>query len=89
MVEERERLFNDLAKTRILRPYPSRANFMLCDVVGMDGRTLLGRLADEGILVRHYGTPRLKNSIRISVGRPEQNDILVATLKKFADELGL
>jgi len=89
VVAERDRLFQELSTSRILRPHPTRANFMLCDVVGMDGRRLLGRLADEGILVRHYGTPRLKNSIRISVGRPEQNDILVAALKKFADELGL
>src|SRR4051812_36624504 len=89
VVAERDRLFQELLSTRILKPHPTRANFMLCDIVGMDGRTLLGRLADEGILVRHYGTSRLKNSIRISVGRPEQNDILVATHKRFADELGL
>jgi histidinol-phosphate aminotransferase len=55
----------------------------------MDGATLRDRLADEGILVRTYGTPRLKNSLRISVGRPEQNDIVLATLSRLADELGL
>ena len=54
----------------------------------MDGRTLTNRLADEGILVRYYNTPRLKNCVRISVGRPEQNDIVLGVLRKIASELG-
>ena len=78
----------ELPKTRLLRPYPTRANFMLCEIDGMDGRTLTDRLADEGILVRYYNTPRLRNCIRISVGRPEQNDVLLATLTRIADEIG-
>jgi histidinol-phosphate aminotransferase len=89
IVAERDRLLADLPKTRIVRPHPSRANFMLCEVNGMDGLELRDRLADEGILVRHYGTPRLRNCIRISVGRPEQNDILLATLSRIADERGI
>jgi len=89
VVAERDRLLQELPKTRILQPYPTRANFILCDIVGMDGATLRDKLADEGILVRTYGTPRLRNSVRISVGRPEQNDVLLATLARFADELGL
>ena len=53
----------------------------------MDGRTLTNRLADEGILVRYYNTPRLKNCVRISVGRPEQNDIVLGVLREIAAEL--
>jgi histidinol-phosphate aminotransferase len=89
IVAERDRLMVELPKTRLLRPYPTRANFMLCEINGMDGRTLTERLADEGILVRFYNTPRLKNCLRISVGRPEQNDIVLGVLAKIADELGL
>src|SRR5688572_1494020 len=88
IVAERDRLMTELPKTRLLQPYPTRANFMLCEIDGMDGRTLTDRLADEGILVRYYNTPRLRNCIRISVGRPEQNDILLATLTRIADEIG-
>jgi histidinol-phosphate aminotransferase len=89
VVAERDRLLRELPKTRIVRPHPTRANFMLCEAIGIDGATLQDKLADEGILVRHYGTPRLTGSIRISVGRPEQNDILLTTLTRFADELGI
>jgi histidinol-phosphate aminotransferase len=89
IVAERNRLLTELPKTRLLRSYPTRSNFMLCEINGMDGRTLTNRLADEGILVRFYNTPRLKNFIRISTGRPEQNDIVLSVLSNIADELGL
>jgi histidinol-phosphate aminotransferase len=89
IVAERDRLLTELGKTRIVKPYPTRANFMLCAVTGMDGLALRNRLADEGILVRHYGTLRLRDCVRISVGRPEQNDVLLATLTKIADEIGI
>ncbi|MGE3913181.1 MAG: histidinol-phosphate transaminase, partial [Chloroflexota bacterium] len=89
IVAERNRLLVELPKTRIVTPHPTRSNFMLCDVQGMGGAELRDRMADEGILLRHYGSPRLKNCIRISVGRPEQNDILLATLTKLADQIGL
>jgi histidinol-phosphate aminotransferase len=89
IVSERNRLLVEFPKTRLLRPYPTRSNFMLCEVNGIDGKTLNDRLADEGILVRFYNTPRLRSCIRISVGTPEQNDILLGVLTKIADELGL
>ena len=89
IVAERDRLLVGLPKTRLLRPYPTRSNFILSEINGMDGRTLTDRLADEGILVRYYNTPRLRSCVRISVGRPEQNDILLATLTRIADELAV
>jgi histidinol-phosphate aminotransferase len=88
IVAERDRLLAELPETGLLRPYPTRSNFVLCEIDGMDGRTLTNRLADEGILVRYYNTPRLKNCVRISVGRPEQNDIVLGVLREIAAELG-
>src|SRR5215216_3146395 len=84
IVAERNRLLEEFPKTRLLRPYPTRSNFILSEIDGMDGRTLTDRLANEGILVRYYNTPRLKNCLRISVGRPEQNDIVLGVLAKIA-----
>ena len=89
IVAERNRLLVELPKTRIVTPYPTRSNFMLCEVHGMEGAQLREKMADEGILLRTYGSPRLKSTIRISVGRPEQNDILLAALSKLADQIGL
>jgi histidinol-phosphate aminotransferase len=84
IVEQRERLLRELAELPILRPYPTRSNFILCDVVGMDARELRAGLVERGILIRHYNTPRLRNALRISVGRPDQNDILLDALREIA-----
>lgn len=39
-------------------------------------------LAAQGIMVRHYAKPLLSGYIRISVGKPEQTDALMAALAK-------
>jgi histidinol-phosphate aminotransferase len=80
LISERERLIVELATLPFLRPYPSHANFVLCRVVGRDARTLKEALAARGILVRHYAKPGLENCIRVSAGRPEQTDALLAAL---------
>ena len=81
---ERARLFASLvAHVAYLRPHPSQANFVLCDVVDRSARELKLALEQRGILVRHYNKPGLQNCIRISVGRPEQTDRLLDELRKL------
>lgn len=77
---ERMRLYGALQQIPFLRPHPSEANFILCDVVDREGKTLKLALEQQGILVRHYNKPGLQNCIRISVGRPDQTDRLLAAL---------
>jgi histidinol-phosphate aminotransferase len=84
--QERERLFSLLAEIPYLRPYPSQANFILCQVEGRSARALKEALAREGILVRYYNSPLLKDCIRISAGRPQDSDALLAVLQKLSDE---
>lgn len=80
LIVERERLLKELAQFSFLCPYPSQANFVLCRVVGRDAKALKEALASRGILVRHYAKPGLGNCIRVSAGRPEQTDALLAAL---------
>lgn len=80
MIAERERMSRLLAEIPYLRVYPSRSTFVLCRVVGRDAGELRAALEREGILVRYYTTPRLRDHIRISVGRPEQTEALIAAL---------
>ncbi|MBX2997500.1 MAG: histidinol-phosphate transaminase [Caldilineaceae bacterium] len=77
---ERRRLYEKLAAVPYLRPFPSQANFILCRVDGRDALRLKQDLERQGILVRHYRTRGLENCIRISVGRPDQTDRLIAAL---------
>jgi histidinol-phosphate aminotransferase len=90
LTAERERLAGCLALIPYLRPYPSRANFSLCRVTGRDARQLKLALDGEGILVRYFNKPGLTDCIRISVGKPEHTDALMAALRRFetmADQL--
>jgi histidinol-phosphate aminotransferase len=77
---ERDRLFAELQRCRFLEPYPSRANFVLCRVVGRDAAELREWLAAKGVLVRHYARPGLENYIRVSAGRPSDTDALLEAL---------
>jgi histidinol-phosphate aminotransferase len=56
---------------------------VLCRVHGRDARALKLALEQQGILVRHYQKPGLENCIRISVGRPEQTDRVIAALQRL------
>jgi histidinol-phosphate aminotransferase len=83
IITERERLYAALQQIPWLQPYPSQANFILCRVRGRTGRKVAEGLARRGILVRGFSEPRLEGYVRISVGRPEQNDALLRALRKL------
>ena len=81
LIEERARLQESLAALDWLEPLPSQANFILCGVKNRSPREVAETLAQEGILIRRFSAPSLAGYIRISVGRPEQNDALLETLR--------
>ena len=83
---ERERLTALLARVAFLRPWPSVANFVLCDVRRGDARTLRDGLRRRGIFIRYFDKPGLRDRVRISVGRPEHTDMLLAALREMGDE---
>ena len=83
MVRERSRMERLLAEITFLRMYPSWANFVLCKVNGRGARDLQQTLQGEGILVRHFSKPSLRDHIRISVGMTEHTDALLAALKRL------
>jgi histidinol-phosphate aminotransferase len=82
IVTERERLFGKLKELDWLRPYPSRGNFILCSLPGGKAREIWQQLRKKGIFVRYFDTPGLEDCLRISVGKPEDNDVLVKALKE-------
>jgi len=83
---ERARLLALLSTLPYLRPIPSQANFILCRVLDRPARVLKEALAAEGIFVRYFDTPYLQNYLRISVGRPEDSDTLIAVLRRLGDD---
>ena len=61
----------------------SHTNFLLTTVpqsLPVGAKDLYLQLKDAGILVRYFETPRLRDKLRISIGTPEQNQMLVEAL---------
>jgi histidinol-phosphate aminotransferase len=83
LTTERDRMAGLLAGISYLRPYPSRANFILCRVAGRDARLLKTSLEESGILVRYFDKPGLRDCIRISTGKPEHTDALITALQSL------
>uniref|UniRef100_A0ACD5ZJ30 Uncharacterized protein n=1 Tax=Avena sativa TaxID=4498 RepID=A0ACD5ZJ30_AVESA len=82
LLQERERLFNLLKAIPFLKPFPSHANFILCEVIqGKDAKKIKEDLAKMGVMIRHYDKKELKGYIRISVGKPEHTDALMKGIK--------
>ncbi|HXI58378.1 MAG TPA: histidinol-phosphate transaminase [Polyangia bacterium] len=78
-VAERLRL-EDALRALNLRWPESEANFLLVDV-GDEAEATYRALKREGILVRWWDTPELATRLRITVGKPEENDRLIAALQ--------
>lgn len=70
-------------------PVETWANFIYCEM-GEDSAALCSRLEHEGVIVRPltggWGSP---NAIRVSIGKPEENQRFVAALKKVAAEVAV
>ena len=56
---------------------------MLCRLVDADARVAKEGLAEQGILVRYFDTPLLRNHLRISAGRPSDTDSVVTALREI------
>jgi histidinol-phosphate aminotransferase len=50
------------------------------------GRALRDALEAQGVMVRYFDREGLRDCIRISVGRPQDTDALVAALQRFASQ---
>ena len=87
IMKERERLFNSLDELEGITAYPSQANFILIRPE-QEAQTLFNKLVERSILIRDVSAyPFLDNHLRISVGTPEENNLLVKALKSiFGDQ---
>jgi histidinol-phosphate aminotransferase len=76
---ERGRLSAALAQLpQVCKVYPSDANFVM--VRARDGAELRETAHRAGVLVRTFDDPLLADCVRITVGRPADNDLLLRAL---------
>lgn len=77
-------MYRQLRKLNLLQPYSSAANFLLCHMTRGEAHAVQRHLQDEGVLVKSISDRWLSNHLRISIGRPEDTNALIASLKKLA-----
>jgi histidinol-phosphate aminotransferase len=87
MIEERGRLLAKLQQLDFLKPVPSQANFILIEMIRGQAKHIQDELEKQGILVRYYNTPLLHNFFRISVGKPEHTDRIIAALWELGEKI--
>lgn len=83
IIDEREKLKSNLLNLPFVRHiYPSDANFILVKVD--NANATYQYLVKDGIIVRNRNSVVLcENSLRITIGTPKENEILLDTLKKM------
>jgi histidinol-phosphate aminotransferase len=86
VLAERERLRPELERLPGLKVYPSAANFFLVRVAGGKGAgtKVFDGLKAQGVLVKDFsgGLPALDNCLRLTVGTPDENRILLTALRE-------
>ena len=83
IVEERSRMMEKLKQVPSLTPWPSRANFILCEVPDGRGKEIFEGLCSRGIFLRYWSKGRLKNFIRTSIGLPHETDAVVEAFREL------
>lgn len=83
IVSERGRIERFIASLPGARYWPSDANYLLLRFDRLSGDDVYSALAERGIFVRQFDTPRLERAVRLSIGTPEQNDIVISALQEI------
>jgi len=81
---ERERLASRLSELEGIRCFESRSNFLLIRVP--EAGKVFSKLRADGVLVRSYSDPVLRDCLRVTVGSSEENDRFYETLKEVLYE---
>lgn len=81
--DARSELYSALEALPDVQPYPSEANFILTHMPQDSGSQLFEMLKSRGVLVKNLDNahPSLKDCLRFTVGRPDENSALLFALK--------
>jgi len=82
IINERQRLFDELTAMASLKVFPSQANFLLIKVD--HAKSLFEFLKANGILVKNFTmNTQLSNCIRVTVGDPSENNKFLEQIKSY------
>lgn len=86
ILRERDRVFEEMARAKNIRPVRSLANFILFQCRCMTAHRLYSKLCEAGVVLRRFDHPRLENSLRVTIGTAVENDIFLQALREAVEE---
>ncbi|MDO5688823.1 MAG: histidinol-phosphate transaminase [Tissierellia bacterium] len=86
IIDERERMYQELKDKMGVTLWPSEGNFLLLRIDPSRYEALLDSFAAASIRVKAYGNrPQLENCIRLTIGSPSENDRALACFEEGKD----
>ncbi len=83
IISERTRLLKEIKKSSMLYTFPTEANFILFRTK-ISSKTVFNKLLSNGILIRDVADNKLlKNCLRVTVGKPSENDAFLRVIEKM------
>lgn len=82
---ERGHLFEAMTQIAGIHVYPSEANFLLARMPAGTADAIFAGLMEHGILIKNLNAahPMLKDCLRVTVGRPDENLAFMQALKEL------
>lgn len=87
--EERQRLYAELEILPGVRPFPSRANFILFKTPSGRATDIFEFLKAKGVLIKNLSTAGglLSDCLRVTVGMPGENDAFLSALRQSMNNI--
>ena len=80
IIKTRERTAKELKALGFILT-DSKANFIFARHEEISGEEIYNKLRERGVLVRYFGTDRIKDYVRITVGSDDEMDALINSVK--------
>lgn len=84
ILQEREKVYQQLAELKTIQVYPSSANFIY--FTSKAHQKIFQGLLNEGILIRQVSTRSYPNALRVSIGSPKENSTFLKAMKKILSD---
>lgn len=80
--QERENMLSIMQKNALIDVFPSQANFILFRVLEQNADVVFDQIKQSGVLIKNMkaDTGLLKNCLRVTVGKPEENQAFLNAL---------
>jgi histidinol-phosphate aminotransferase len=81
--KERQRYYEFFKTVERCRAYWSDANFVLVEIPNEDSEPLKRHLDKAGICIKFFSGKEFPGFVRITVGTPDQNSLLIHEMEKY------